>query len=359
MRSSSGEYYVGLDHIRAIAIFMVFSWHFTHAVPLPLGHAPAVFVFSLFNQGHTGVALFMALSGYLFAKLLDGKRIRYLAFIWNRFLRLAPLLGLVILIIGYAKYRAGGDLFTYAKIILAGAVKPSLPNGGWSITAEFHFYLLLPFLLWVSRKSNFSLIAIVCAVVLARFVLHQKLGQIQELAFWTIVGRADQFLFGIIAYQFRNYITGRHFLVLSILTAFSLFYWYFDTQGGFYNNPSYPSSSIVWVFMPTIEGLAYALGIAWYDNSFLHSNNRASKFIAQIGAYSYSIYLLHFFVVFGLARIINEKLIHLSNFYVALLFSALCLLLMIPIGYVSFRFIESPFLRLRTRYIVTEEQTED
>jgi len=30
----------------------------------------------------------MTLSGYLFAKLLDGKRIKYGSFLWNRFLRL-------------------------------------------------------------------------------------------------------------------------------------------------------------------------------------------------------------------------------------------------------------------------------
>jgi len=31
---------------------------------------------------------------------------------------------------------------------------------------------------------------------------------------------------------------------------------------------------------------------------------------------------------------------------------SLCFLLMVPIGYVSYRFVESPFLKLRTRYIV-------
>lgn len=355
MRSSSGNYYIGLDHIRAVAAFLVFSWHFIHAgngYPVPFTYVPSLFPFSLVNEGHTGVALFMTLSGYLFAKLLDAKKINPIVFIWNRFLRLIPLLMFVILIIGYLNYRAGNDLIVYTRKILMGTFLPSLPNGGWSITIEFHFYLLLPLLLWLSRKFRFSLLVAVFGMLAVRYFLYQLTGQIQTLAFWTIVGRLDQFLWGIIAYRMNRYIAGRHVMVLCCLCAFSLFYWYFDLQGGFYHSPSYPSHRMIWVFMPTIEGLAYAIVICWYDNSFRHSTNSISYFFAQIGSYSYSIYLLHFFIVFAMARTIHEHIVRLSNFYVALFFSAVCFLLMIPIGAASFRLIESPFLKLRKRYVV-------
>lgn len=79
-------------------------------------------------------------------------------------------------------------------------------------------------------------------------------------------------------------------------------------------------------------------------------------FFALIGAYSYSIYLLHYFVVFRVAREINNNLIDLSNIYISLIVSPICLLLMVPIGHVSYRYIELPFLKLRTRYIVTETE---
>ncbi|MEP6933477.1 MAG: acyltransferase family protein, partial [Nitrospirota bacterium] len=74
MKSSSGAYYGGLDHVRAIALFMVFTWHFIH-VDSGQFAPPPVFPLSLLTEGHTGVALFITLSGYLFAKLLDGKKI--------------------------------------------------------------------------------------------------------------------------------------------------------------------------------------------------------------------------------------------------------------------------------------------
>src|SRR5882672_9954754 len=95
MRSSSGAHYIALDHVRALAAFMVFAWHFTHAwngYPIPFEYAPAVFPLSLLDEGHTGVALFMTLSGYLFAKLVGDRRVDFPNFLWSRAVRLGPLL---------------------------------------------------------------------------------------------------------------------------------------------------------------------------------------------------------------------------------------------------------------------------
>ena len=164
MKSSSGKYYIGLDHLRALAVFMVFSWHFMHQA-IPFTYVPAFFPLSLINEGHTGVSLFMTLSGYLFAKLLDGKKINYALFLWNRFLRLAPLLFFVVTVIGIHQYLKGVPLDLYCLTILKGLVLPTLPNGGWSIAIEFHFYLLLPFLLYIARKSKYSLFIAICFAI--------------------------------------------------------------------------------------------------------------------------------------------------------------------------------------------------
>lgn len=98
--------------------------------------------------------------------------------------------------------------------------------------------------------------------------------------------------------------------------------------------------------MPTIEGSAYASLIAWYDTSFKHSTGIISRFIALIGIYSYSIYLLHFFVVLKMANAVNDHVVELTNIHLTILFSILCFLLMVPIVFISYRFIESPFLAL-------------
>src|SRR5258706_9600151 len=101
MRSSTGQHWVALDHVRALAAFMVFTWHFLHytvGYPVKFGAQPSIFPLALLDEGHTGVSLFMTLSGYLFAKILDGKAVHYAPFFWNRLLRLAPLLLVVVAI---------------------------------------------------------------------------------------------------------------------------------------------------------------------------------------------------------------------------------------------------------------------
>ena len=350
MKSSTGKYYIGLDHVRAIAAFIIFTWHFTHVSKLHLS-PPPIFPLSILSEGHSGVALFLVLSGYLFAKLLDGKRVNYLQFIFNRLLRLAPLLIVVISIVGLQKYFSGHDMFIYLKSIIAGVIRPTLPNGAWTITVEFHFYLILPVLLYLANRWKNSLLFVLALAVMMRVLLYREIGQIQTLAYWTIIGHIDQFVLGILSFQFRRCIAGKHLLVIICLLLFFGFYRYFDAQGGFFESPSYPSPRSIWIYLPTIEGFAYALFVAWYDNSFNHSTGMFSRFIANIGAYSYSIYLLHFFVVFQMSKAINAHVVDLSNVHLSMLFSVLCFMLMVPIGYLSYRFVESPFLRFRTKYV--------
>lgn len=202
------------------------------------------------------------------------------------------------------------------------------------------------------RKSKIFLILVILAAVGLRFFIHQKNGQVQSLAYWTIIGRIDQFALGMIVYQFRQLITRRHIFAVATIIGFSAFYWYFDHSGGFYKNPSYPSPNPLWIILPTIEGLAYAIGIAWYETSFSHRTSGVSKFIGRAGEYSYSIYLLHFFVVFRAARFVNEQIMDISNFYLACVWSVIFFLFMMPVGYLSFRLIEAPCLKFRKSYIV-------
>ena len=356
MKSSSGSHYIALDHVRALAALIVFSWHFLHSTngfPIPFEYVPLIPPFAILDEGHTGVALFMTLSGYLFAKLLDGRRIRYGVFFWNRVVRLLPLLAVVTAIVCIGKAIAGEDMRAYAVILAKGLYLPTLPNGGWSIAVEFHYYAVLPILLWLLRRSKLLPLAVVLAAVAFRIAFHRQTGEIQTLAYWTLFGRIDQFALGMVAYHLRARIAHRHWLAAAVVAAFSLLYWYFDARGGFFLLPSYPSPSRFWIYLPTFEGLAYGMLIAWYDSSFSPPDSGFSKFIGRIGDYSYSMYLLHFFFVFAAARFVNQWIADLSNFYVACLWAVVAFLCMLPLCALSFRYLEAPFLRLRRPYVVT------
>ena len=269
-------------------------------------------------------------------------------------MRLLPLLVVVLVLVGIEKMAKGAklqDLLYYLKTIILGCVLPGLPNGGWSITVEFHFYLLLPFLLPLMRRSSLVVaLSLVMLAIAVRALIWQSSGEVQTLAYWTIVGRIDQFLFGMLAAKYRHSISGRHLVVLITIVMFSLFYWKFDELGGFWEMPTYPSPSALWILLPTVEGAVFGLVTAWYDSSFTHSSTGISAFLAKAGEYSYSIYLLHFFLVFRAAKFVHIHIMDISNLYVACAWALVFYTLMLIPAYLSYRFVESPFMKMRKKY---------
>lgn len=363
MKSSSGEHFLALDHVRALAALLVVVYHFIHGTegsPVPYGFVPAFPPLALVDEGHTGVAVFMTLSGYLFARLLCGKEIIYWRFVWNRCLRLFPLLFLVIALIVLKKAVLGESVIDYIHHISKGWLWPALPNGGWSITVEFHFYLLLPFLLYLLHRSPWLLAALLGVSLVVRYLVWSHSGEVQFLAYWTLIGRIDQFVAGMLAFHGRRQIAAYPKDVLTVAVAFSLFYWWFDFVGGYYAYPSYPSDRPLWIVLPTIEGFAYAVLICWYDQAGCQrlfpvgegTGVRAgvSRALGWMGELSYSMYLLHFFVVFRAAGFIHARLWDLSNFYVAGATALFFYLALLPLAYLSYRYLEKPFLRMRLPY---------
>ena len=361
MKSTSGAHYIALDHVRALAAFIVFTWHFLHSIngyPVPFSQAPIIFPLALLDEGHAGVALFMVLSGYLFSKLLSDRKIDYKKFLWNRGLRLLPLLFFVIiirfLIIAYSSNNSD-EITNYLLSIAEGLIGPSLPNGGWSITVEVHFYLILPLLLILLSNSRAAMGGILVGAIALRWLIYENRGEVQNLAYFTIVGRIDQFLLGMLAYHFNRYMRGCHFFMAIAAILFFAFYWKFDALGGFMRSPGYPSTNPIWVIMGTIEGLFFGLFISWYDTSFKHSKGAISNILSKVGEYSYSIYLLHMFFVFSAANFIHKHIMDISNFYTALAWALFCFGLMLPIAGASYRWIEMPLMKWRRPYIRSEK----
>ncbi|NKJ09775.1 acyltransferase [Rhizobium sp. SG741] len=344
---------LGLDHIRALAALMVFSWHFLHyanGYPVPFEGAPSIFPLALLDEGHTGVALFMTLSGYLFAKILDGRSVNYLAFLSRRATRLLPLLFAMLVVEGMREYVVGADLVGYLRSLATGLIEPTLPNGAWSLTVEFHFYLLLPLLLFLCRKSPALLFVAIFLAVALRTFLFIRNGTVFWPAYWTLAGRLDQFVFGILAYHYRSMIIRKHVVALVLGTVFCVFYYLFDRMGGFYRMPQYPSPSPIWIILPTIEGAFFSALIAYYDGSFQHSRGLPSRFIAKIGKYSYSIYLWHFYVVFFMADFVQRHIMNISYYYIGQVWALLCFLALVPFAFVSYQIFEKPFMNVGLSY---------
>jgi peptidoglycan/LPS O-acetylase OafA/YrhL len=357
MRSSSGEYYLGLDQLRAVAAYFVFMWHFLHGAegnPIPFHVRPAP-PFALIDEGHLGVSLFMCLSGYLFSRLLQDREVKYLGFIWNRFLRLAPLLVFVLLVCWVRLLINDADnvaIASFYNSVIQGWRLPSLPNGGWSITVEFQFYLILPALLWLlSKFGSWALMFILVASIGLRAFLFFDEGSVQLLSYLTLIGRIDQFMLGMwAATSLRR--RGVSITTLAVfLIIIIIIYQAFDACGGFYGCKGFPSRSPLWILMPTVEGMFFVVLICWCDSREIITPSKMTLISACVGQWSYGLYLLHPFWVFAAASWWCSHFEWVSNFYGALLVGSLTYLASLPLAWLSWRLIEQPFLKYRVRYI--------
>lgn len=340
-----------LDHVRALAALLVFTWHFLHTfggAPVPYEGVPSFPVFSVFDEGHVGVSIFMVLSGYLFAKLLDGRRVNFGKFFLARVIRLAPLATVVFAIVAVRLVLEGADPVWVARFYLSGIIRPIWPHGGWSLAIELQFYALLPIILAMHKNYRFALLTTIVSAIILRVILYIEFGTIQYLSYWTIVGRIDQLLFGMIVSYSRDYLRGR--TLLAVIAAISIIVTYhaFNLAGGFTRFGEYPSETALWIVLPTIEAITFGILIGWYDNS-VKPTGKISSAIAKVGFYSYGIYLLHFFFVFEASEAIS-RYVDLSNFAVSISISIFCFLLMVPFAWLAYHIIEKPFQRLKVSY---------
>src|ERR1700727_2720121 len=91
---------VEVDELRGTAALLLLFYHSVHSGAAAIGIqgwpiASTPFA-ALLYEGHTGVALFMVLSGYILASGTFGKDISYAGFLRNRFLRIFPLMIVVL-----------------------------------------------------------------------------------------------------------------------------------------------------------------------------------------------------------------------------------------------------------------------
>jgi peptidoglycan/LPS O-acetylase OafA/YrhL len=364
VESPNQPYVAGVDHLRAFAALLIVAYHgfqlfsalYVHGVGFtpdqwlrpsnPLG---AVLV-----EGHTAVALFMVLSGFIFTRAALGRTVRYGAFVRNRLLRIYPLFVLLLVTGVYttpATFAAGPFLQT----LLLGANLPGHLQVGyfssmfWAVAVECQFYLLFPFLLdFLDRLGWRWLAGALLLGLLLRAAAVLEGAHARDLSYLTLVGRLDQFLIGMaLARSMRDHpgwwrpwtLAVAVVVVIAALTVF-------NRLGGW---PVESPWKIVW---PPIEGAAWALFIGGYLSIADRVPATLSRTLAAIGTISYSIYLLHFLVI---TEVIKHRWVWqpTHNGYIdALLTTAgIATPLTLALAALTYAVVERPFLRLRGPYL--------
>lgn len=354
MRSNEGQYYPGLDQIRGIAALIVYFFHLMH-VFIPTSTVPDFFLLSVLEEGHTGVSLFMVLSGYLFSKLLDNKDLVFSKFIWNRALRLCPLLFVIFL------YLLIFRDFSFSKILGGLIYSKEWIFATWTLSVEFHFYLLFPILLFLLRKHG--LLALICTLIASialRSVIWLAEGEVHVLAYWTIIGRIDQFVFGMLAFELskRNFFSYYPKTVFFTgILIFALVWHQFNAAGGFYHLPKFPSTSPIWIILATFEGAIFGVIIASYDQFSNSFHNPISRAFSYLGEISYSLYLWHLVIIHELIRPVVIWIFGIkpTDPWIVAFICIAVLPIFLLVSHLSYTYLEKPFLRFRTKYLYARQ----
>ena len=151
MKSSNLPYIPALDHLRLLAALLVLVFHTFHTYFGQWQPAPYAAVLGLVTEGHTGVALFFVLSGFLFMTIaLQAEHIAYGAFMRNRLLRIFPLFlffFFVAISLQRDTFRAPDALYVlFSNIGKPPTSEHFITGAAWTISVEFTFYLVFPFL---------------------------------------------------------------------------------------------------------------------------------------------------------------------------------------------------------------------
>jgi len=378
MHSPRQPYLSRLDHLRFFAASLVVLFHFFHTLQPDLRSGNPLI--SLIDEGHTGIALFMVISGFIFTVIAGQSELNYAGFIRNRIIRIYPLfvfaVFLQLFISTYNDHRNYGFLQLLGWLMpFRSETVPLSPQFVqlWTIWVELQFYLIFPFLLAFSRRMGARYLwGLLVLLVLMRALVYADAGSVRFIAYETIFGRLDQFLIGMLA--------GRAWLARAALfttnpmataasaslspiwllltsVAVLLGLHAFSLKVGFseINSP-------FWVVWPGIEAGLWAafmwtyLLIRWPGPTAWRQ--RIDTMLAALGAMSFSIYVMHNLVIGAYkARLPLLSFLELlpgtwspQAHAIATGFGVI-LPMVLLVSVFTYYLIERPFLALRSNYL--------
>ena len=345
-----------LDHLRFVACLMVMIWHFSHAF-VPATVVPSWTWLSLIEEGHTGVSLFCVISGFIFGWLYYGRSIVLRQFARNRALRILPIFLLWLALAYVTSTWEPAAFMVIVFTTLARYQLPSYAGPGWSILVEMQFYALFPFLIsFAARYGMRYLLGLLCFFVSLRFFVWADRGYVQDIAYWTLFGRIDQFLCGMLGgIAVRQPLLHERckqaapWMVTIGLSVLAGVYAHFNQHGGWqaYGN-DYPSRSFLWVVLPAIEGTCYAtVAVGYVTLARGLPGRHVAGALSYLGRISYSLYACHGAVLLTVIKNTPNSLRPASWETSLALFFGVGLPAVVLFGTASYFLIERPFLEMR------------
>lgn len=355
VQSSSSEFnnrnripYV--DGLRAIAVLAVLAYHLEMKV---------------ITNGFLGVDLFFVISGYvvclsLMASAQTGiTSISYLErFYRRRFWRLIPALSVMILVTAiltvlfippvylarHIIFTAAGALTGVANFVLAFASDANYFDSAtgynpfihsWSLGIEEQFYLVFPFLIWMSVKRTY-LSSSLTILAISSFLLSMSWSSSnQSDAFYLLPARFWELALGALAFRYaamaRRIITGRYAVAAGwagLVLVMSALVWPIPVVTPFPGAivPNLGMVMVIWYATPENARFSFSSAGYWLSG----------RVLVYVGKIYYSLYLWHWPVIVMMRWTIGyANMFHLG----------LAVFLSFALAALSYHFIEQPFQR--------------
>lgn len=363
-------YFENLDGLRFLCFLAVFFFHSFFTEKQDLLNSP-IYLFvkrGLFGNGNLGVNFFFVLSGFLITYLLieeknlNGK-IDVPKFWFRRILRIWPVYYFCVFfgffIFPFIKTMFGQHpsetaTLPYYLCFLSNFefIQKGLPDASvlgvlWSVAIEEQFYFLWPLILAIVSVRKYWIVF--SAVILASLVFryfndsylmheHHTLSCIGDMA----TGAFGAWLI-LVPTNFKTWVSkwNRSFIILFyILFAIAFFHRAIFVEAG------------IWMrvferwFIALII-LAIILEQTFTERSFF----KLGKFkIASLGQITYGLYCYHFIGILITIKVLARLGLDQTLWQIILLQTVIALTISILIAKFSFRFFESPFLKLKERF---------
>jgi peptidoglycan/LPS O-acetylase OafA/YrhL len=355
-------YFSGLNGIRAMAAIGVVISHTTLALP---EFGLDAFLFGAFNDGKPkglllagfGVSMFFVLSGFLITYLLlkekEVQEIDIKKFYLRRILRIWPLyyiylaLCLIFMIFSHQSIDTSA-LFFY--LFYAANVPFILGNGiglvahYWSLGVEEQFYMFWPWFIKKVKDSWFIPITLAAIIflVLAKLALH-VLTPNSMLESAIHITRFHCMMIGALG-AMLYYNKNNWFLLVFDNKITQLFAWVIILLVIF---NKYHFASIIDNEIISVVTLVIIIGQINITNRLVNLENKLCDFLGKI---SYGIYVIHPLIITLLVKFLPA--IQLPTVLKYLFIYGLVLCLTIVFSFLSYKYIESYFLKLKHKFTV-------
>lgn len=289
--------------------------------------------FTGFHFGNIGVDLFFIISGFIMLHTIKANTQPF-DFLVKRFIRIYPIYWVtsIVALVGYIfvpnLVNSGREADLLATFLLLPTQVGYLNPNAWTLSFELFFYLILFFVLLLSFRFR-VLITTLTIGALGLFGLYAvPAGNWPSFVFNTIL---FEFSFGFLVYGLYLYFVklNRYLLPLRFLSIV-LFTLFLDVD-----------SSLRFVYFG-VPALCLCVFILTFEPLL---QKRPIGLLMKLGNSSYSLYLIHAFVLSGGGFVLSKVPFVANNSY---LFVSLLIIASLVAGYWCFKFVEQPL----TRYIL-------